>query len=198
MKAIGFKSSFQLDEGNCFEEFNFDIPHPSGHELLVKVQSISVNPVDTKQRTMPVDKVPRVLGFDAVGVIEKIGDQVSMFQEGDVVFYSGSPNQNGSNEEYQLIEEYLVAKAPTNLKSEQAASLPLTGLTAYETLFDVFGISKEPSENKGKSLLIINGAGGVGSIATQIAKFYGLKVITTASREDTIKWSVNMLSLIHI
>lgn len=192
MKAIGFKSSFQLDEGNCFEEFNFDIPHPSGHELLVKVQSISVNPVDTKQRTMPVDKAPRVLGFDAVGVIEKIGDQVSMFQEGDVVFYSGSPNQNGSNEEYQLIEEYLVAKAPTNLKSEQAASLPLTGLTVYETLFDVFGISKEPSENKGKSLLIINGAGGVGSIATQIAKFYGLKVITTASREDTIKWSVNM------
>ena len=86
MKAIGFKSSFQLDEGNCFEEFNFDIPHPSGHELLVKVQSISVNPVDTKQRTMPVDKAPRVLGFDAVGVIEKIGDQVSMFQEGDVVF----------------------------------------------------------------------------------------------------------------
>lgn len=71
MKAIGFKSPFQLDEGNCFEEFNFDIPHPSGHELLVKVQSISVNPVDTKQRTMPVDKAPRVLGFDAVGVIEK-------------------------------------------------------------------------------------------------------------------------------
>ena len=151
-----------------------------------------MNPVDTKQRTMPVDKAPRVLGFDAVGVIEKIGDQVSMFQEGDVVFYSGSPNQNGSNEEYQLIEEYLVAKAPKNLKSEQAASLPLTGLTAYETLFDVFGISKNPSENKGKSLLIINGAGGVGSIATQIAKFYGLKVITTASREDTIKWSINM------
>ena len=100
-----------------------------------------MNPVDTKQRTMPVDKVPRVLGFDAVGVIEKIGDQVSMFQEGDVVFIQ-VPNQNGSNEEYQLIEEYLVAKAPTNLKSEQAASLPLTGLTAYETLFDVLEFQK--------------------------------------------------------
>ena len=114
------------------------------------------------------------------------------FKKGTSFFIQVPPNQNGSNEEYQLIEEYLVAKAPKNLKSEQATSLPLTGLTAYETLFDVFGISKNPSENKGKSLLIINGAGGVGSIATQIAKFYGLKVITTASREDTIKWSINM------
>ena len=108
---------------------------------------------------------------------------------GDRVFYSGSPNQNGSNEEYQLIEEYLVALAPNHLSAEQAASLPLTGITAYETLFDVFGISQDSSDNNGKSLLIINGAGGVGSIATQIANYYDLKVITTASRKETTQWS---------
>ena len=153
---------------------------------------MSVNPVDTKQRILPVEHPPRILGFDAAGIVEQVGEDVTMFESGDNVFYSGSPTQHGSNEAYQLIEEELVAKAPANLTPEQAASLPLTGLTASETLFDVFQISQDPEENKGKSLLIINGAGGVGSIATQIAKQYGLKVITTASRKETIEWTKSM------
>lgn len=192
MKAIGFEQPFKLSDGNLFKTYNLDIPEPKGNELLVKIQSISVNPVDTKQRLMNVSKIPRVLGFDAIGVVESVGSEVTMFNQGDVVYYSGSPDQNGSNSEYQLIDEKLVAKAPKNISAEQAVSLPLTGITAYETLFDVFGISRKRSENEGKTLLIINGAGGVGSIVTQIAKFYGLRVITTASRNETIEWTKKM------
>ena len=192
MKAIGFKQPFKLEEGNVFEPFELDMPQPSSRELLVKIQSISVNPVDTKQRLTEVKNSPRILGFDAVGTVQKTGIEVTMFKEGDIVFYSGAPNQHGSNQEYQLIDERLVAKAPKNLSAEQAASLPLTGITASETLFDVFKISENPNQNKGKTLLIINGAGGVGSITTQIAKAYGLKVITTASRQETIDWSKKM------
>lgn len=192
MKVIGFEQPFQLSEGNLFKTYALDIPKPKAHELLVKIQSISVNPVDTKQRLTEVSKVPRVLGFDAVGYVESVGSDIRMFEEGDIVYYSGSPDQNGSNATYQIIDERLVAKAPQNISFEQAASLPLTGITASETLFDVFGISHNPEDNKGKSLLIINGAGGVGSIATQIAKAYGLHVITTASRDETIHWTKDM------
>lgn len=149
-------------------------------------------PLIQKQRLMDVSKAPRVLGFDAIGVVESVGNEVTMFNQGDIVYYSGSPDQNGSNAEYQLINERLVAKAPKNISAEQAVSLPLTGITAYETLFDVFGISRNRNENEGKTLLIINGAGGVGSIATQIAKAYGLRVITTASRNETIEWTKKM------
>ncbi|MDU7695864.1 MAG: alcohol dehydrogenase catalytic domain-containing protein, partial [Staphylococcus sp.] len=138
MKAIGFKQPFKLEEGNVFEPFELDMPQPSSRELLVKIQSISVNPVDTKQRLTEVKNSPRILGFDAVGTVQKTGIEVTMFKEGDIVFYSGAPNQHGSNQEYQLIDERLVAKAPKNLSAEQAASLPLTGITASETLFDVF------------------------------------------------------------
>lgn len=192
MKVIGFDSPFKLEEGNQFYEVERDVPTPSDFELLVKVQSISVNPVDTKQRITPVSETPRVLGFDAVGRVEAIGNAVTMFEVGDVVFYSGSPDRDGSNADYQLIDEALVAKAPVTVSAEEAVSLPLTGITASETLFDVFGISTEPSTNRGKSILIINGAGGVGSIATQIAKRYGLTVITTASRDETVQWSKQM------
>lgn len=101
------------------------------------------------------------------------------------------------NAEYQLINERLVAKAPKNISAEQAVSLPLTGITAYETLFDVFGISRNRNENEGKTLLIINGAGGVGSIATQIAKAYGLRVITTASRNETIEWTKKWVLILY-
>ena len=150
MKAIGFEQPFKLSDGNLFKTFNLDIPEPKVHEILVKIQSISVNPVDTKQRLMDVSKAPRVLGFDAIGVVESVGNEVTMFNQGDIVYYSGSPDQNGSNAEYQLINERLVAKAPKNISAEQAVSLPLTGITAYETLFDVFGISRNRNENEGK------------------------------------------------
>ncbi|MBF7020506.1 zinc-binding alcohol dehydrogenase family protein [Staphylococcus sp. 18_1_E_LY] len=192
MKAIGADKGFQLDEGNLFYEFDRAKPTPQNQELLVKVNAISVNPVDTKIRQSPVEDGPRILGFDAVGTVEAVGDKVGSFKIGDEVYYSGSPSYQGSNEEYQLVDERVVALKPTNLSDVEAASIPLTALTASETLFDVFGISHQAEENEGKSILIINGAGGVGSIATQIAKHYGLKVITTASRPETIEWTQNM------
>ncbi|MBF7016498.1 zinc-binding alcohol dehydrogenase family protein [Staphylococcus durrellii] len=192
MKAIGADKGFQLDEGNLFYEFDRTKPTPQNQELLVKVNAISVNPVDTKLRQSPIEQGPRILGFDAVGTVEAIGNKVGSFKVGDKVYYSGSPNYQGSNEEYQLVDERLAALKPTNLTDVEAASIPLTSLTASETLFDVFGISHHPEKNEGKSILIINGAGGVGSIATQIAKYYGLKVITTASRPETIQWSDEM------
>lgn len=192
MKAIGFEQPFKLEEGNLFKEYELETPQPSARDILVKIQSISVNPVDTKQRITPVEDAPRVLGFDAVGTVEAVGSEVELFEVGDRVFYAGTPNRHGSNATYQVVDERIVAKAPSNLTAEQAASLPLTGLTASETLFDAFGISTNAKENAGKSLLIINGAGGVGSIATQIAKAYGLQVITTASRDETVAWSKKM------
>lgn len=192
MKAIGADKGFQLDEGNLFYEFDRAKPTPQNQELLVKVNAISVNPVDTKIRQSPVEDGPRILGFDAVGTVEAVGDKVGSFKIGDKVYYSGSPSYQGSNEEYQLVDERVVALKPTNLSDVEAASIPLTALTASETLFDVFGISHQAEENEGKSILIINGAGGVGSIATQIAKHYGLTVITTASRPETIEWTQNM------
>lgn len=192
MKAIGADKGFQLDEGNLFYEFDRAKPTPQNQELLVKVNAISVNPVDTKIRQSPVEDGPRILGFDAVGTVEAVGDKVGSFKIGDEVYYSGSPSYQGSNEEYQLVDERVVALKPTNLSDVEAASIPLTALTASETLFDVFGISHQAEENEGKSILIINGAGGVGSIATQIAKHYGLTVITTASRPETIEWTQNM------
>lgn len=192
MKAIGADKGFQLDEGNLFYEFDRAKPTPQNQELLVKVNAISVNPVDTKIRQSPVADGPRILGFDAVGTVEAVGDKVGSFKIGDEVYYSGSPSYQGSNEEYQLVDERVVALKPTNLSDVEAASIPLTALTASETLFDVFGISHQAEENEGKSILIINGAGGVGSIATQIAKHYGLTVITTASRPETIEWTQNM------
>lgn len=192
MTMIGFEQPFKLNEGNLFKTYKQDKPMPQHNELLIKVHSISVNPVDTKQRLVPVSQKPRVLGFDAVGIIEAIGPEVTMFKVGDKVFYSGVSNLNGSNATYQIMPEVLVAKAPTTLSDEQSASLPLTGLTAYETLFDTFGISTNPMDNNGKTLLIINGAGGVGSIATQIAKRYGLTVVTTASRTESMEWSKQM------
>src|SRR5699024_8382802 len=192
MKAIGADKNFNLEEGNQFYEFEIERPQPKQYELLVRVEAISVNPVDTKIRQSPVEQAPRVLGFDAVGVVEAVGDEISHFKVGDEVYYSGSPAYQGSNQEYQLVDERIVAKKPQNISTTEAASLPLTGLTASETLFDVFKISHEPEDNQGKSILIINGAGGVGSIATQIAKHHGLNVVMTASREETYNWSKKM------
>ncbi|MCG7338326.1 zinc-binding alcohol dehydrogenase family protein [Staphylococcus sp. ACRSN] len=192
MRAIGADNAFNLSDGNQFYEFEVTSMEPKQYELLVKIDAISINPVDTKIRQSSVTHAPRVLGFDAVGVVEAIGDKVKNFQVGDEVYYSGSPTYQGSNQTHQLVDSRLVARKPKNLTAIEAASIPLTGLTASETLFDVFNISHNPDDNKGKSILIINGAGGVGSIATQIAKQHGLHVITTASREETYQWSKEM------
>lgn len=190
MKAIGFKTSLPINEEESFISFETAKPSPQGKDLLVNVTAISVNPVDYKVRQNSAkDKVleqPKVIGWDAVGVVEEIGPEVSIFQKGDVVYYAGDINKSGSNAQYQLVDERIVGRKPENLSWAEAAAMPLTLLTAWEILFDRIRINEADS---GKSLLIIGGAGGVGSIAIQIAKkVAGLKVIATASRPESIEW----------
>ncbi|UEX90631.1 zinc-binding alcohol dehydrogenase family protein [Staphylococcus ratti] len=190
MKAIVSRQVFQLAEGNLFQEINIDSPQLKEDEVLVKVHASGVNPVDTKIRQTPLNGNARILGFDAAGEIVEVGSQVTDFKVGDRVFYSGSNQQSGSNQTHQVVSAHYIAHAPESLSYEDAAALPLTSITAYETFFDIFRISTNPEENKGKTVLIINGAGGVGSIATQIAKAYGLKVVTTVGRTETKEWSL--------
>ncbi|WP_426365789.1 zinc-binding alcohol dehydrogenase family protein [Mammaliicoccus lentus] len=191
MKAIGFKNGFDLNEENGFEELDLPTPKAEGKDILVNVKAASINPVDTKLRTANYDDY-KVLGYDAVGVVEAVGNDVELFHVGDEVYYSGSNIRQGSNAEYQLVDERLVSIKPEHLSNVEAAALPLTSLTAFEALCEGLNISTNPEDNEGKKLLIINGAGGVGSIATQIGKHLGLTVITTASRKETRRWSEKM------
>jgi NADPH2:quinone reductase len=195
MKAIGFKTSLPINEADSFILFDKEIPAPANRELLVKVQAISVNPVDFKVRQNSLkDKVqetPKIIGWDATGIVEAVGENVSLFKKGDVVFYAGDITKDGCNQEYQLIDERIVGHAPKNISIEQAAAMPLTALTAWELLFDRMRLSLE--KDKGKSILVIGGAGGVGSVAIQLAKnLLGLTVIATASRPETIEWCKKM------
>jgi NADPH2:quinone reductase len=195
MKAIGFKQSLPISEEESFIEFDMEILSASGFDLLVKVEAISVNPVDFKIRQNAAkDKIleaPKVIGWDAVGTVTAVGEQVSRFKVGDQVYYAGDLNRSGSNAEYQLVDERIVGHKPKRLSVSQAAAIPLTGLTAWESLFDRIKIS--PSKDKGKSVLILAGAGGVGSIAIQIAKkVAGLTVIASASRPETQQWCKEM------
>lgn len=197
MEAIIARQPFQLAEGQKFEKVSRELPTPEAHDILVKVHATGVNPVDTKMRQALLNADARVLGFDAAGVVEVVGDAVTDFKPGDRVYYSGSNQRDGSNQTYQLVNENYLALMPETLSFAEAAALPLTAITAYETLFDVFNISPKPQENQGKTLFIINGAGGVGSIVTQIAKAYGLTVITTASRPETRAWSEKWVLILY-
>lgn len=191
MKAIGFKTSLPISENESFIEFETPVPKPEGRDLLVKIKAISVNPVDFKIRQNSakdtVLETPKVIGWDAVGTVEAVGDGVSLFKTGDEVYYAGDLTRSGSNTEYQLIDERIVGLKPEKLTNAEAAAMPLTALTAWESLYDRIRISEQ--KDKGKSILIIGGAGGVGSIAIQLAKkISGLKVIATASRAETKDW----------
>lgn len=195
MKAIGFKESLPIEEANSFIEFETEKPSPSGFDILVKVQANSVNPVDFKIRQNAakgkVLDTPKVIGWDAVGVVVAVGDTTSKFEVGEEVFYAGDITRSGSNAEYQLVDERIVGHKPKKLSVAEAAAMPLTSLTAYESIFD--RIKVDPVKDKGKTILILAGAGGVGSIATQLAKkVANLTVITTASREDSINWCKSM------
>jgi len=159
-------------------------PSPAGRDLLVKVEAISVNPVDTKRRMDPAktDTNPRVLGWDAAGTVAAVGDKVGLFSEGDEVYYAGDVTRPGCNSEFQLVDERIVGRKPKSLDFAQAAAIPLTAITAWEAYFDRLKVES------GKTLLIIGGAGGVGSIGIQLAKGAGLKVIATASRPESVAW----------
>lgn len=186
MKAIQFHTD--SSEAEAAREVELETPSPTGHDILVKVEAIGLNPVDFKVR--PAEGAePKTLGFDAAGIVISSGEQASLFKEGDLVYYAGDITRPGSNAEYQLVDERIVAKRPTSLDAATSAALPLTALTAWESLFHRLHINPDaPKENAGKTLLIIGGAGGVGSIAIQLAKLAGLTVIATASRSESADW----------
>ncbi|KEO72657.1 NADPH:quinone reductase [Anditalea andensis] len=195
MKAIGFKKSLHIDEADSFIEFEKEIPTAEGRDILVKIEAISVNPVDYKIRKNSLkdtqQDIPKVIGWDAIGTVEATGDEVTLFKKGDRVYYAGDLTRDGSNQEFQIVDERIVGMAPKNISIEQAAAMPLTSLTAYEILFDRLQLNKE--KDKDKTILIIGGAGGVGSVGIQLAKkVLGLSVIATASREVTAEWCLKM------
>jgi zinc-binding alcohol dehydrogenase family protein len=193
MRAIGYRHNLPLSDANALIPLELSRPHPTGHDLLVEVRAVSVNPVDVKVRAnvAPAHGQERVLGFDAAGVVVATGPDVTLFHPGDAVFYAGDINRPGSNAEFQLVDERIVGRKPESLDFAAAAALPLTSLTAYEMLFDRLRIPAGGGE--GRSLLILGGAGGVGSIAIQLArKLTGLKVIATASRPETTAWVQEM------
>ncbi|MEN8846532.1 MAG: zinc-binding alcohol dehydrogenase family protein [Akkermansiaceae bacterium] len=190
MKAIQFlRDSSATDSAKINE---IPTPSPSGHDILVEIEAIGLNPVDTKVRP-DEGEAPKTLGYDAAGTVVSTGNKASIFQEGDEVYYAGDITRPGTNSEFQLVDERIVAKRPTSLDAAASAAIPLTALTAWESLFDRLGIDPDtPTENSGKSLLIIGGAGGVGSLAIQLAKLAGLTVIATASRPESSDWCLKL------
>ncbi|MGP4844157.1 zinc-binding alcohol dehydrogenase family protein [Marinobacter sp. 1Y8] len=190
MKAVGLTRYLPISDPNSLTDMELDKPTPEGHDILVEVKAISVNPVDTKVRA-PKDATleqARVLGWDASGTVAAVGDQVTNYAVGDSVYYAGDITRPGTNSQFHLVDERIVGAMPKSLDFAQAAALPLTGITAWEGLFERLGISKDGAD-EGKSVLIVNGAGGVGSIAIQLAKKRAkLDVIATASRPETIEW----------
>ncbi|GEO79475.1 alcohol dehydrogenase, zinc-binding protein [Companilactobacillus mindensis DSM 14500] len=192
MKAIGFTESLPINSPKSFEEFELPTPTPKGHDLLVKIQGVSVNPVDVFVRRGSRSKLkqPKIIGWDAVGIVQAVGESVTLFKPGEQVFYAGSFKRPGSDAEYQLVDERITGKAPKHLSIAEIAAMPLTSLTAWEALFEQLEIDPENKvDNQSRTILIINGSGGVGSIATQLAHWANLKVIASASRPETIQWT---------
>jgi NADPH:quinone reductase len=191
MKAIGLTRYLPISNPESLVDIELDKPVPTGRDLLVKVEAIAVNPVDTKVRA-PKDAVepqPRVLGWDAAGVVDAVGPDVTLFKVGDPVYYAGDITRAGANSEFHLIDERIVGAKPKSLDFTHAAALPLTTITAWEAMFDRLNISAE-GKDAGKSILIIGGAGGVGSIGIQLAKRVAkLQVIATASRPESARWA---------
>lgn len=190
MKAVGLYQYLPIANEQSLVDVQIDRPNPTGKDLLVKVRAISVNPVDTKVRAPKSDTetTPRILGWDAAGEIIAVGPEVTCYAVGDPVYYAGDITRPGSNSEYQLVDERIVGKKPASLTFDEAAALPLTSITAWEGLFERLGISPR-GEDAGKSILIIGGAGGVGSMAIQLAKqLANLHVVATASRPESIAW----------
>jgi NADPH2:quinone reductase len=199
MRAIGYTAPFELNSGQTLVDFETIEPIAKGHDLLVEVKAVSVNPVDSKQRRLvaPEAGQTRILGFDGAGIVKAVGEKVTLFQPGDAVFYAGAVNRQGSNAQFQLVDERITGIKPSSLSFEQAAAIPLTTLTAYETLFHRLKIN-EPVPSSANAILIIGGAGGVGSMAVQLARqLTDLTVISTASTAQSKAW-VEELGAHHV
>lgn len=190
MRAVAYTQCLPVSDAHALQDMTLPEPGaPGGRDLLVEVRAVSVNPVDAKQRAKSDPKgTPRVLGFDGAGVVRAAGPGAVLFRPGDAVFWAGAVNRPGSNAELQLVDERVVGRMPASLTFAEAAALPLTTITAWEGLFDRLRIARDPAPT-GEALLIVGGAGGVGSIAIQLARrLTGMTVIATASRAATRDW----------
>lgn len=190
MKAVGLLQYLPVENPRAFIDVDIPKPEPRGHDLLVSVRAVSVNPVDTKMRSpRPGEETePRILGWDASGVVEQTGPDCTIFKTGDEVFYAGSIIRPGCNSELHLVDERIVGRKPATISFAEAAALPLTAITGWEALFDQMKISPDGAD-AGRSILIIGGAGGAGSIGIQLAKRLArLTVIATASRKESREW----------
>lgn len=195
MKAVGLTRYLPVDDPEALHDLQLSEPGPpQGRDLLVRVQAISVNPVDTKLRAPREgrEESPRILGFDAAGVVDAVGPEVTAFMPGDTVYYAGDVTRPGCNAQWQWVDERLVGRQPTTLDAADAAALPLTALTAWELLFERMPLRFDDRHHAGQHLLVIGGAGGVGSIAIQLARHAGFTVIATASRDATRAWCTQM------
>jgi NADPH2:quinone reductase len=190
MKAIGFYQSLPIDDPRSLVDAEVPDPKPDGRDLLVEVRAVSVNPVDTKRRMAGMKPGElKILGYDAAGVVKAVGSGARLFKPGDEVFYAGSNQRPGTNSELHLVDERIVGRKPKTLSFAQAAALPLTTITAWEAMFDRMGISRTGA-HAGRRLLILGGAGGVGSIAIQLAKRLAkLHVTASASRPESVAWA---------
>ena len=193
-KAIGFQKSLAISEADSLVDIQVNKPQASGRDLLVKIKAISVNPVDYKirQNMPPENGEFKVIGWDAVGVVEAVGDDVSLFSVGDEVYYAGDLTRAGSNAEYQVVDERIVGHKPKSVNDAQAAALPLTAITAWELLFNGLSIpmsTDESSDADKPIILVIGAAGGVGSIFIQLVKVLtNATIIASASREASATW----------
>ena len=190
MRAVGYQTSLPIEDVNALVDIELPKPEAAGRDLLVRVEAVSVNPVDTKvrKRAQPEAGQWKVLGWDAAGTVEAVGPEASRFRPGDKVFYAGAIGRQGSNAEFHLVDERIVGGMPASLPFAEAAAQPLTAITAWETLFDRLEV-RRPVPGAANAVLIVGGAGGVGSIAIQLARrLTNLTVIATASRPETAAW----------
>jgi zinc-binding alcohol dehydrogenase family protein len=194
MKAVGYQKSLPIDDAKALFDFEAAKPEPKGRDIRVAVKAVSVNPVDYKvrKRAAPPEGETKILGYDAAGIVEAVGPDVSLFKPGDEVFYAGSILRQGTNSEFHLVDERIVGRKPKSLSFAQAAALPLTSITAWELLFDRLGAVPGKSVDP-RTLLITGGAGGVGSILIQLARrLTGLTVVATATRAESQKWCLDL------
>ena len=193
MKAVALTRYLPIDDPQSLGDVELPKPVPGAHDLLVRVEAVSINPVDAKVRApkAQVESAPKVLGYDGAGVVEAVGDAVTLFKPGDAVYYAGDITRPGSNAQFQLVDARIAGPKPRTLDFAHAAAVPLTALTAWELLFERFGFDPEGG-SRGQTLLVVAGAGGLGSIAIQLARRAQLRVIATASRADSSAWCRRM------
>lgn len=199
MKAVGYRRCLPIDDPEALIDFDAPSPKPRPRDLLVHVRAISVNPVDTRiRRTVPpADGEIKVLGWDAAGVVQAVGHEVTLFKPGDEVYYAGSNVRPGANSELHIVDERIVGRKPANIDFAPAAAMPLTTITAWELLFDRLEVAKRKGPRE-QSLLVVGAAGGVGSMLVQLARRLTLlTVIATASRRESAKW-VQSLGAHHV